>query len=252
MRRGLTLRMLAGPTVALVIYLVLASMPGLWEAVLHALFPGEIRVLYQESSMLELTARTLEIVALSSALSITAGIAIGIFVTRPVGVDFQDVIVDLSNVGQTFPPVAVFTLAVPLLGFGFAPTVVALTLYGILPVLQNTIAGIRALPPHVIESARGMGLNRRQTLTRVELPLAAPVILAGVRVSVVVNVATATIGAVAGAGGLGAVIISGLVLSDPAVTLQGAVLTAALALIIDGYLGAFEQAAARSVGAVRG
>jgi osmoprotectant transport system permease protein len=142
----------------------------------------------------------------------------------------------------------VFSLAVPLLGFGVLPTVVALTLYGVLPVLQNTIAGMEALPDEVLESASGMGLGRRERLRRIEFPLAAPIILAGIRVSVVINVATATIGAVAGAGGLGAPIISGLVLSDPAVTLQGAVLTACLALIIDAYLGAFESAAARSVG----
>jgi osmoprotectant transport system permease protein len=91
-------------------------------------------------------------------------------------------------------------------------------------------------------------MSPRQSLWRVELPLAAPVILAGVRVSVVINVATSTIGAVAGAGGLGAPIISGLVNSDPAVTLQGAILTGALALILDAYLGAIERGVSASVG----
>ena len=124
----------------------------------------------------------------------------------------------------------------------------ALTLYGVLPVLQNTIAGMQALPSAVIESAAGMGMGPSQSLRRIELPLASPVILAGIRVSVIINVATSTIGAVAGAGGLGAPIISGLVNSDPAVTLQGAVLTAALALILDAYLGALEGGVARSVG----
>jgi osmoprotectant transport system permease protein len=169
-------------------------------------------------------------------------------VTHKAGAEFRDVVVDLTNLGQTFPPVAVFTLAVPILGFGVLPTVVALTMYGVLPVLQNTVAGMQSVAPAVLESAHAMGMGSRQTLVRVELPLAAPVILAGVRVSVVINVATATIGAIAGAGGLGAPIISGLILADPAVTLQGAILTAALALILDGYLGAFERASARSVG----
>lgn len=251
MKRGLTWSDVLWPTVALVVYAAAASFPGVWATVLHAMFPGELRVLYEQSSMLELIVRTVELVALSSVLSVVIGVAIGVFVTRPAGADFLDVVVDLTNVGQTFPPLAVFTLAVPLLGFGFAPTVVALTLYGVLPVLQNTVAGLRSLPSSVIESASGMGLSGRQSLLRVELPLAAPVILAGVRVSVVINVATATIGAVAGAGGLGTAIISGLVLSDPAVTLEGAVLTAALALILDGYLGALERAAARSVGVAR-
>jgi osmoprotectant transport system permease protein len=234
--------------VAFVIYLALAAMPGLWSAVLHALFPQEIRVLYQQATMLEMIGRTLELVAISSALSVVLGVSLGTFVTHRAGADFHDVVVDLTNLGQTFPPVAVFALAVPLLGFGVLPTVLALTLYGVLPVLQNTIAGMQALPSAVIESAAGMGMGPSQSLRRIELPLASPVILAGIRVSVIINVATSTIGAVAGAGGLGAAIISGLVNSDPAVTLQGAVLTAALALILDAYLGALEKGVAQSVG----
>lgn len=251
MKRGLTLRIFLWPTVALVAYLVAAGMPNVWEAVLRAMFPDEIRVLYQQATMYELIGRTIELVTISSALSITIGVIAGIFVTRPAGAEFRDVVTDLVNLGQTFPPVAVFTLAVPLLGFGVLPTVVALTLYGVLPVLQNTVAAMESLPNEVLESASGMGFGRWQRLWRIELPLGAPIILAGIRVSVVVNVATATIGAVAGAGGLGAPIISGLILSDPAVSLQGAVLTACLALILDAYLGAFESAAARSVGIQR-
>jgi osmoprotectant transport system permease protein len=248
MKRGLTARLFLWPTVAFVVYLVLASMPGLWSAVLHALFPNEVRVLYQQATMLELIRRTLELVAISSVFSVVLGVSLGTLVTHGAGVDFHDVVVDLTNLGQTFPPVAVFTLAVPLLGFGVLPTILALTLYGVLPVLQNTIAGMQALPPAIVESAAGMGMSPSQSLWRVQLPLAAPVILAGVRVSVVINVATSTIGAVAGAGGLGAPIISGLVNSDPAVTLQGAVLTGALALILDAYLGAIERGVAQSVG----
>lgn len=248
MKRGLTPRLFLWPTVALAAYLVAAGMPQLWEAVLHALFPQELRVLYQQASMYELIGRTVLLVGISSAISIVVGVSAGVFVTRPAGAEFRDVVTDLVNLGQTFPPVAVFTLAVPLLGFGVLPTVVALTLYGVLPVLQNTVAGMEALPPAIVESANAMGFGPWRRLTRIEMALAAPVILAGIRVSVVVNVATSTIGAVAGAGGLGAPIISGLVLSDPAVTLQGAVLTACLALIIDAYLGAFEGASARAVG----
>jgi osmoprotectant transport system permease protein len=247
-KRGLTWRLFLWPTVALAVYLALAAMPGLWATVLHALFPAEQRVLYQQASMLELIGRTVELVAVSSALSIVVGVSMGMFVTHRSGREFHDVVVDLTNLGQTFPPVAVFTLAVPVLGFGAVPTILALTLYGVLPVLQNTVAGMQGLSGAVVESAAGMGMNSRQSLWRVELPLAAPVIVAGIRVSVVINVATSTIGAIAGAGGLGAPIISGLVNADPAVTLQGAVLTAALALILDAYLGAFEQGVARGVG----
>lgn len=248
MRRGLTARLFLWPTVAFAAYLALASMPGAWSTVLHAVFPSETRVLYQQASMFELIGRTLELVAISSVLSIVVGVLLGILVTHGAGTDFLDVVTDLANLGQTFPPVAVFTLAVPILGFGVMPTVLALTLYGVLPVLQNTIAGMRTLPSAIVESAAGMGMSPTQSLLRIEVPLAAPVILAGVRVSVVVNVATSTVGAIAGAGGLGAPIISGLVNADPGVTLQGAVLIAALALILDAYLGALEKGAARAVG----
>ncbi len=134
--------------------------------------------------MLEMIGRTLELVAISSALSVVLGVSLGTFVTHRAGADFHDVVVDLTNLGQTFPPVAVFALAVPLLGFGVLPTVLALTLYGVLPVLQNTIAGMQALPSAVIESAAGMGMGPSQSLRRIELPLASPVILAGIRVSV--------------------------------------------------------------------
>jgi osmoprotectant transport system permease protein len=140
-------------------------------------------------------------------------------------------------------------LAVPILGFGFQPTVLALTMYGVLPVLFNTIAGIRSLPTGVLESAAGMGMRPWQVLWRVELPLAAPVILAGVRVSVVVNVSTATLGAIAGAGGFGAPIVSGLANQDPAVTLQGAVLASLLALGLDGLVVAVGTAWAPRVSA---
>ena len=242
---GARWRPFAAPTLALGAFLALAALPDLWASFLGVLFPEERRLLFQDP-MLGLVGEHLAMVGLSSGLAVTVGLALGVFVTRPAGADFLGVVTDLVNLGQTFPPVAVFTLAVPLLGYGFEPTVLALTLYSILPVLQNTVAGLSGLPQGVVESARAMGMRPLDVLRRVELPLATPVILSGVRVAVVANVATATIGAIAGAGGLGAPIISGLVNQDPAVTLQGAILAAALALIVDAYLGAAERALARS------
>lgn len=236
----------AWPLVAAAAYLALAAYPPVWEAVLGALFPDESRVLYQQATMLDLVWRTFAMVAVSSGVATLAGVSLGVFVTRPAGADFYDVVTDLANFGQVFPPIAVLTLAVPLLGYGFEPTVFALTLYGVLPVLQNTIEGLRAVPDSVLESARAMGMTPRQSLWRAELPVAAPVIFAGVRVSVVVNVATATIGAAIGAGGLGAPIISGLANFDPAVTLQGGLLAAGLALILDALLGATERVLGRT------
>lgn len=233
-------RAFLGPVIALAVYLALAASSELWVAVATWLFPGERRYLYDQVPLV-LVGQQAAMVAVSSTISVIVGLALGIFVTRRAGRDFYDVIAGLGNLAQTFPPIAVFTLAVPLLGFGFEPTVLALTLYGILPVLQNTIAGIESVPPAAVESARGMGMSPLQVLWRVELPLAAGVIMAGVRISVVVNVATATIGAIAGAGGLGAPIISGLVGDDPAVTLHGALLAAGMALIADAFIGTIER-----------
>jgi len=246
MSRRRSLAVFARPSIALAVYLALAAYPPIWEAVLGRLFPNESRLVYEQSSMLSLIAQHLEMVALASVLSAVIGISLGVFVTRASGADFYDVVSDMANFGQTFPPIAVLTLSVPLLGLGFKPTVFALTLYGVLPVLQNTIGGIESVPGTIAESARAMGLGPRQVLYRAELPVAAPVIFTGVRISVIVGVATATIGATIGAGGLGAPIISGLANSDPAVTLQGGLLAAGLALILDAYLGAAEKVLGRT------
>lgn len=236
------LRYILGPVLALGAYFALAASTPLWLTGLGALFPDESRLLYADATPLGLVGQHLELVLISSTISIVVGLALGIFVTRPAGAQFRDTITDLSNIGQTFPPVAVFTLAVPLLGFGVRPTVVALALYGILPVLRNTISGIEGLAADVLESATGLGMRPAGRLMRVELPLAAPVIVAGIRISVIVNVATATVGAIAGAGGFGAPIINGLVNLAPAVTLEGALLAAGLALTLDALLGGIERA----------
>lgn len=232
------------PSLALALYLALAAAPSVWLAVFGRLFPDESRLLY-ERPMTALIAEHLAIVGLAALLSVAIGISLGIFVTRPVGHDFYDLVSDVANFGQTFPPIAVLALSIPLLGLGFEPTVFALTIYGILPVLQNTIAGIQSVPESVVESAEAMGMRPGQVLVKAELPIAAPVIFAGVRISVIVAVATATIGATINAGGLGGPIISGLQNLDPAVTLQGGLLAAGLALILDAYLSAAEKVLGR-------
>lgn len=250
MRLGRDWRAFLGPSVALALYLGFAAMPSLWTAVAAPLFPGESRLIYQRP-MLVLIGEHLFIVAVAVAISTIIGVGLGVFVTRPAGEEFFDVVSDLANLGQTFPPIAVLTLSVPLLGLGFEPTVFALAVYGVLPVLQNTIAGIHAVPASVTESAAAMGMSPGQMLWRAELPVAAPVIFAGVRVGVIVGVATATIGATINAGGLGGPIISGLANSDPAVTLQGGLLAAVLALILDRYLAAAERVFGRTVSTTR-
>ena len=224
-----------------VIFAALISNMSLWEGLLKFLFPREKVFLYPQADLAQLVGEHLALVFASSALAIIVGLSVGIFVTRPAGKDFLRIANELSSLAQTFPPVAVLALAVPLLGFGFEPTVTALFIYSVLPILRNTIAGLEGVPASAIEAASGMGMSRLQVLGRIELPLASRVILAGVRISVIVNIGTATIGAVVGAGGLGSPIISGLVRDNPAFVLEGALAAALLALLADYLMGKAEQ-----------
>ena len=164
----------------------------------------------------------------------------GIWVTRDTGTDFLPIVSSLASLSQTFPPVAVIALAVPVLGFGALPTIVALILYGMLPILRNTIAGMRSIDRTSLDAAYGIGMSRQQALVRVEIPLALPVILAGIRISVVINIGTAMIGAVIGAGGLGSPIVAGLVRDNLAFVVEGAVPAALLAILVDRLLANLE------------
>ncbi len=157
----------------------------------------------------------------------------GVAVTRPAGSAFRPLVETIAAIGQTFPPVAVLAMAVPVLGFGWLPALIALALYGILPVLQGTLAGLGSIPPGVSGVAEGMGMTGWQRLYKVELPLAAPVILAGIRTSVIVNIGTATIASTVGASTLGTPIIIGLSGFNTAYIVQGALLVALAAIIVD-------------------
>ncbi len=211
-----------------------------WEGTLRSLFPGQRSVVYERASLARLAGEHLILTGLSSALATLLGVTAGIIVTRKRGRDFLPVVDDITSIGQTFPPVAVLALAVPALGFGFTPTIFALFLYGLMPVLHNTVAGILEIQPEIIDAAEGLGMRPLQILFTVELPLALPVIMGGIRTSAVISVGTATIGATIGAGGLGAPIISGLISQNPAVVLHGAVPAALLAILVDKVLGEAE------------
>jgi osmoprotectant transport system permease protein len=193
--------------------------------------------IYNRSSMLELTLSHLAIVASASIVSAMIALSAGVIVTRPAGAELLPVARSIVNIGQTFPPVAVLALAVPAIGFGTKPVLLALFLYGLLPVFEGTVAGLRAIPATTIEAARGMGMSALQQLIFIELPLALPAILNGIRFAVVVNLATATIGSTVAAKSLGDVIIAGVQTSNVAFILQGAVAVASLAILIDGALG---------------
>lgn len=221
-------------------FLVLAARTDIWTGALGNLYPDQVAVVYPNAPLLALIKRHFILVAISSGLTVLIGVPLGIWVTRPSGRAFLPLVNDVTSFGQTFPPVAVLVLVVPLLGFRPQTAIVALLLYGLLPVVRNTIAGLREVPPELVDAARGMGMNRRQTLWRVELPLAARVILAGIRISVVINIGTATVGAVIGAGGLGQPILDGLIQNNVAFILQGAVPAAILAILADQLLSNLE------------
>ena len=143
-----------------------------------ALFPQLPRPVYQQESFAALALAHFWLVGISSLFAVIIGTGAGIAVTRPWGAEFRPLVETIAAVGQTFPPVAVLAIAVPVIGFGLQPAIIALILYGVLPVLQATLAGLGAIDASVTEVAKGMGMSRGQRLRKVELPLAAPVILA--------------------------------------------------------------------------
>jgi osmoprotectant transport system permease protein len=226
-------------------FVFLTSSPGTWQRGLRFLFPDVRNLLYPRADPAWLVGEHLLLVGVSSLLALLVGVGTGVLVTRPGGRQFLPVAEKLAAVAQTLPPAAVLALSVPALGFGFAPTIAALFLYSVLPIIRNTLGGLAAVPPDAVEAARGMGMSPFQVLARVELPLALPVILAGVRTSVIVNVGTATIGAAIGAGGLGAPIISGLVNQNPSFLAEGAILAGLLALTLDTAFTAVEASLLR-------
>ncbi len=208
-----------------------------------SLFPALERPVYQQEPFAELLWQHCKLVGISSLLSVLVGSLAGIFITRPAGRQFSSVVQALVAMGQTFPPVAVLAVAVPLVGFGELPALFALALYGLLPVVQATVAGLHAVPPAVRESATGMGMSPWQCFWQVEVPLALPVWIAGIRTSVIINIGTAAIASTVGAKTLGSPIIVGLSGFNTAYVLQGAVLVGLLAVVVDM---AFERLARRA------
>lgn len=229
---------IALPPLVLALLLVVLPHSATW---FHAAWPTLSHPLYARTSFFALTGAHLLLVVLATALSVAIGLGLGVLATRPAGRSLLPTVRAVAVIGQTVPPVAVLAIAVPLLGFGAAPTLLALVLYGVLPVLGQTVAGLENVPPAALHAADGMGYGRWRRLVEVELPLAAGPIMAGVRLSAIVGVGTATIGSAVGATTLGAPIVEGLVGNNPAYVLQGALLVGALALTVDTVLGAVQR-----------
>ena len=192
----------------------------------------------------EIVRATLEHVVLvlaSVGIATAVAVPLGIALTRRPA--WQRPVLAAANVVQTIPSLALFGLLIPVpfFGIGTRTALVALTLYALLPILRNTVTGIASIDPALREAAVGMGMTDVQLLRRVELPLAATVILAGIRVATVIGVGLATIAAPIGAGGLGTLVFSGLASLDNRRILAGAVPAAALALVADALLGTIER-----------
>ncbi len=197
--------------------------------------------IYDQGNLLSLTLSHLGTVLLAAAASTLVAVVLGVLVTRARGAQFLPLSRTLVNIGQTFPPVAVLAITVPLVGFGQTPTLIALFAYGLLPIFENTIAGLQSCPPAVAEAAQGMGMSPVQRLVSVELPLALPLILEGVRLSLVINVGTATIGSTVAAKGLGEVIIAGLLSNNTAFILQGGLVTGLMAILLYDAISLMER-----------
>ncbi|MFP4180204.1 MAG: ABC transporter permease [Spirochaetaceae bacterium] len=223
-----------------VLLLLLLLHEGIRENLLVILFSEETEVIYTRVGLPGMLLQHLSLVFISSTAAALVGVALGIVVTRPIGREFLGVVRDISSLAQTFPPVAVLALAVPALGYGFKPTVAALFLYSLLPVLNNTIEGMESIPQELTEASRGLGMTKLQVLFLSELPLSARLIIAGIRTSVIINIGTATVGAVVGAGGLGVIIIAGLVRDNTAYVFTGAVSAALVALAVDRLFARIE------------
>ena len=184
-------------------------------------------------SLFEIAKQHILIVIISSSLSIIIALTIAILTRFPFMNDFEEFLLGLATFGQTIPTVAILALLVPFLGYGFKPALFALFIYGFLPVLRNTIEGFNTIPEEIRESARAMGMNRFQIITKVELPLALPAILAGIRISLILNISVATIGATVGLSGFGTLIVNGIRSDDTIMILKGAIPVSLLALAVE-------------------
>ncbi|HVZ03664.1 ABC transporter permease [Hyphomicrobium sp.] len=179
----------------------------------------------------------IELVAISGGLAIVVGVLTGILLTRPRFYRYGEWAIQILNIGATIPTLAVLALSMSVLGIGDTPAIFALFIASLLPIVANTIAGIRAVPPHLLEAARGMGLSSNQILWQVELPNAAFVIYAGIRTALAINVGTAPLAFLIGGGGLGELIFAGISLNEFDTMLAGAIPTALLAVLVDFLMG---------------
>ncbi|MCZ4058415.1 ABC transporter permease [Pantoea sp. LMR881] len=174
----------------------------------------------------------------SMLFALLVGIPSGIILSRPFARRWAEYVMQIFNVGNTLPPLAVLALAMVVIGIGDRPALIALFLASLLPIVRNTYSGLIAVPASLIEAANGIGMTKSQRLYQVELPNALPVILAGVRIATAINVGTAPLAFLIGASSYGELIFPGIYLNDFPTLILGAVATALIALILDMLLAA--------------
>ncbi len=183
----------------------------------------------------------IKLAGVSTVLVLAIAIPLGVLLTRPRLRRFGAPLLVLANIGQSVPSIGVLVLLAVTVGIGFQKALIALVLVSVLPVLRNTMVGLQGVDSAIIDAGRGMGMTKIAVLRRVELPLAVPVILAGVRVALIVNVGSATLATFTNAGGLGDLINTGLATDRTPILLTGSVLTAVLALTVDWLVSLAER-----------
>jgi osmoprotectant transport system permease protein len=194
---------------------------------------------HQRAAIIALATRHLELVVVALVAAILVALPLGLALERSRAL--AEPVIRALGVIQTVPSIALLAFMIPALGVGVAPALVALWLYALFPIVRGTFNGVRDADPDAVEAAEALGMTPRQRLLQVRLPLAAPVIMGGVRTAAVITVGTATLAAFIGAGGLGEPIVAGLALADSRMVLSGALPAAALALLVDGALALAER-----------
>ncbi|QRY81497.1 ABC transporter permease [Pseudomonas sp. PDNC002] len=195
---------------------------------------------YREDLLFYLQAHLILVFA-SMFAAIVVGIPAGMLLSRPALQGQAERLMQIFNVGNTIPPLAVLAIALAIVGIGNGPAILALFLASLLPIVRNTYEGLRAVPASLKEAATGIGMTPRQVLLRVELPNAVPLIMGGVRIALALNVGSAPLAFLIGANSLGSLIFPGIALDDQSKLLLGAVCTALLALVLDGLVVLFSR-----------
>lgn len=223
--------------------LVLVGCVWSWWVVTHPV-DNMVAAYLTPKKLLQCLWQHVYLILISASLAVATAVPLGILLTRPSMQKFCGLITGIINILQSVPSFAVIALLYVVTGIGAKTAIIAIWVYSLLPILNNTIVGIRSVDGFVIDCAKGMGLTKQEILFKVELPLAFPVIFGGIRTAVVVSVGTAVIATFIGAGGLGDILVSGKNTSRYGIMLLAAGLSSLLALLLDSVLGIAEKAIA--------